>query len=155
MGSARARIAANQLILLKLPSFKRIFTDDFPKDIQSTIEKLCNYINPNTEYVYTALNNQLTFADNFYATTKTITVSVDSTGKPTATAVIQLTVVNNTIPKASGTLVILAQNQTNSTTYPTGGIFISFTQSGSTITINNITGLPANNSFLLNVIVFH
>lgn len=140
---------------MRLPSLKRIFVDDFPKDFQSVIEKLANYVNPNTEYVFTALNNQLDFGNNFNATTKTITVSVDANGKPTSNIVIPLNVINNLIPQASGTLVLRAQNQTNTTTYPTGGVLISYTQAASTITITNITGLPANNSFTLNVVVFH
>ena len=140
---------------MKLPSFRRIITTDYPQQFQSMIETLATFVNPNTENVYTALNNDLTFMDNFDATQKSITVTVDATGTPTSPAIIPLTVTNNNIPKVTGTLVLRAQNQTNPTTYPTGGVFISFTQSGSTLTITNITGLPAGNAFLLNVVAFN
>ena len=42
----------------------------------------------------------------------------------------------------------------SSTVFPTGGIFISYTQNAQLITITNITGLPANNSFLLTVVAW-
>lgn len=148
-------IAVNQLISLRLPNFKRLFTDDFPKDSQAVIEKLCNYVNPNTEYVYTALNNQLSFADNFNATQKSFNVTVDASGTPTSNTIIQLNVINNTIPKASGSLVIRAQNLTNSNIYPTGGVFLSFSQNGSVVTLTNVAGLPANNNFNITAVIFH
>lgn len=140
---------------MKLSNFRRILTDDFAKEYQALIEKLCNYINPNTELVYTALSNRLTFTDNFDATVKIFSVTVDANGTPTSTTTIPLNIVNNTTPKASGSLVIKADNLTNSNVYPTGGVFLSFTQSGNIITITNITGLPANNKFNLSTVMFH
>lgn len=100
--------------------------------------------------ILTSLNNNLTLEDNFLATVNTITVSVDSTGTPTSTSAFS---VKNNNP-IDGLIVLSALNQTSSIVYPTGGIFISFTQSGSKVTITNITGLPTNNTFNIKIVAF-
>jgi hypothetical protein len=56
--------------------------------------------------------------------------------------------------QVTGLTVIMANNITNSTTYPTGMPFISYTVSGKTVIFNNITGLQANNKYTLRVIAF-
>lgn len=136
--------------MAKLPSFKRIFYTDFPKDYQSLVEQLSYTINQGFDALFNALNNNLTLNDNLAVTVKDITVSVNATGTPTSST--GFTVSNsNTI---AGVQVIKATNNTNPTIYPTSGVFITYTQSGNLITINNIAGLPANNQFTLRVVAY-
>jgi hypothetical protein len=138
-----------------LPSQRRINLEDFTADEQDLVSKLASTININTENVYTALNNDLNFSDNFDVTVQSLPVIVNSSGIPTTPTSFSLGTTNNVVPKASGMLVTNAINTTNSNIYPTGAPFISFTQSQDSVTVNHITGLPAGNSFTLTIIVFH
>lgn len=137
---------------MKFPAFKKLYYTDF-KDgmsITSLVQQLSLSLNPALSNLFSALNNNLTLADNLAVTIATITAAVDSSGNPT-TATSFAIANSNTI---SGTQVIKATNNTSATVYPTGGIFISYTQSGSQITVNNITGLPANNQFTLSIVAY-
>lgn len=136
---------------MKLSNFKRILTTDFEEEDQKLIEKLGRSLNDGIDGLYFALNNKLTFEDNFLATVKDIEVTVDATGTPTTKTSILLS--NNTPVK--GTLVIATSNKTNATTYPTSSPFISFTQNGTSLFIDNITGLQANNRYVVRFIAFN
>lgn len=134
---------------MRLPSFKRLFSTDFKKDYKDLIDQLSLSLNNGIDILYTALNNNLTFRDNFSATVKDITVTVDANGKPTSGGSFQL----NSNAKIDGILILSAINQTNSAVYPNSGVFISGAQSGNTYNINNVTGLQAGQSYTLRVIV--
>lgn len=136
---------------MRLPSFKRLFTSDFPKENQPVMEKLAFIINNGIEVLYQALNNKLTFQDNFFADVKDINVTVGNVdGTLKQPAAINLTnLVNSTV---AGAFVIKATNLTNPGIYPTGGINVAFSQSGNTINITNVTGLPVNNTFSIKVV---
>ena len=135
---------------MKLPAYKRIYYTDFPQEDQEIIEQLSYTINNGFEGVYNALNNGLSLEDNLDVSVKDVLITVDATGIPTSPT--SYTVTNSN--PIDGTQVIRALNQTNSTVFPTGGIFISYTQSGNKVTINNITGLPANNQFSVRIISY-
>jgi hypothetical protein len=140
---------------MQIPGYKRINIVDYTADQQALVEKLASTLNIGIDNVYLALNNRLTFADNFSATQKTLTVTVDSAGKPTQSLSFPLNTANNQQPRIIGTQIISATNNTYSSVYPTAAPFISYTQSGNTININHIAGLPANNEFALTIVVFH
>jgi hypothetical protein len=130
---------------MKLPSFKRLYSSDFAATFKQLVDKLGSTLNYGIEVLYDALNNGLTFEDNFLGTVTTITLSVDSTGKPVQTASFILNQANN----VDGVIVLSATNAANSTVYPTGAPFINGTQSGTTYTINHITGLQPNVQYSL------
>lgn len=132
---------------MKLPSFKRLYSSDFAATYKQLVDKLSSTLNYGVEVLYDALNNGLTFEDNFLGTSASVTLMVDSTGAPTQSAVFTLDQAN----KVDGVLVLAAANQANSTTYPTGAPFISGTQSGTMYTINNVTGLQPNTSYTLSL----
>jgi hypothetical protein len=96
------------------------------------------------------LNQDLSFTDNFNAITKTITLTVNASGTPSTTITIPTTTLGSAV---SGILLINAVNQTNSAVYPTSAPFVSFTATSSAITITNITGLQANNSYNLTIVI--
>lgn len=133
-----------------LPSFRRLFSSDFPNQFKALIDTLGVSLNNGIEVLYQALNNGLTLEDNINCTIKPITLTVDATGKPTQNSAILL----NTTNKVDGCVVLNALNQTNSATFPSGGVFISWSQSGSQLNLNNITGLQANQSYTLTVVAF-
>ncbi len=136
--------------MAKLPSYKRLYYNDFPEEAQETIEQLSYTVNNAFEGIFSALNKNINIRDNLAVSVRDITVNVDANGIPLSTLTFG---VDNNNP-IDGVLVIRALNQTNNNVFPTGGIFISYTQNGTKITVNSITGLPINNTFLVRVIAF-
>lgn len=136
---------------MKLQNYKRIISTDFEEDEQKLVEKLGRNLNDGIDNLYFALNNKLTFEDNFFATVKDVEVTVDSNGVPVVRTAVLL---SNTNP-VKGTLVISTVNKTNATSYPTSAPFISFSQNGATLFIDNITGLKPNERFVVRFIAFN
>lgn len=135
---------------MQLPSFRRIFSTDYPSQFKQLIDTLSVSLNNGIEVLYNALNNEITLEDNIACTVKQVTLQVDSTGKPTQGGAFTLN--NNT--QILGVVVLSAINNSNSNAFVTGAPFITGTQSGTTYTINNITGLQPNVSYILNVMAF-
>ena len=135
---------------MKFPTFKRIYKTDYPQEQQSLVEKISLTVNNGFEVLYNAMSRNVNLQDNIACTLKTITVKVDSSGIPTSTLSFKI----DTIGQIKGTEVIRAENQTNSATYVTSHPFITYTQDNNTITVNHISGLPANNTFNLTVIAW-
>lgn len=140
---------------MKLPNYRRINVIDFTSEQQPLVEKLASNLNIGFDNVYLALNNRLTFSENFNGTQKTFTTTLDSSGAPKQAISLQLNTAINNQPRASGTQIINAVNNTDSSVYPTGSPFISFTQSGNSIAINHIAGLPSDNEFEITVLIYH
>ena len=136
--------------MAKLPGYRRIFTQDYDKQYQALIDKLSVSVNQGFDSLYQALNNGLTLEDNSTSTIVTISVTTDANGNVTSGAQFNL----SSTTKIIGTQVISAINNTNSKVYVTSQPFITFTQNGGTVTINNITGLPAGNNFSLTIITY-
>src|SRR6478736_3780426 len=100
---------------MKLNSYKRIISTDYPTDDQKLIEQLGATVNDGISALYFVLSNRLTFEDNFLATVKEVDVTTGATGVPLNRTSILLN--NNNVVK--GVLVIAAVNKTNAATYPT------------------------------------
>lgn len=129
--------------------FKRIVLEDYDKQYRDLVDKLGSAINLFNDDVYNAFDNGLDIEDNFTSVKKSLTVMVDSTGKPTT-----VTQLKTGLPSICyGIQVLNAVNQTTTTTYPTGTPFLSFTENSGILTINNITGLQANNKYVLSLIL--
>lgn len=134
--------------MAKINNFRRISTSEYSGEIQPAIETLAASLNPFMREVTDAINGGLDF-DNLSQNIIQFEAIVDATGKPNSN---QVNVGKSSI---SGFQVISARNLTNSGSYPSGSPFISFTPTGSTVVnINNISNLPANEKFLLTVIVY-
>lgn len=136
---------------MKLSNFKRIISTDFEEQYQSLIERLGRSLNDGIDGLYFALANKLTFEDNFLATVKDVEVTVGTNGNPINRTSILL---NNGLP-VKGAFVIGATNRTNAAAYPTAAPFISFTQNGTTLFIDNVTGLQPNNRYVIRFIAFN
>lgn len=136
---------------MKMGSFKRIISNDYPAETQPLVEQLGSSLNDSIEQIFFALSNRLTFEDNFLATIKEVEVTVGATGVPLNRTTILLS--NNNVVK--GVLVVGAVNKSNSAVFPTGTPFISFTQSGTSLSIDNITNLQANNRYLVRLIALN
>lgn len=134
---------------MKLPSYRRIITQDFKEEDRELVEQIGSNINDAFNSVYAVLQKRVSFADNIASTVRTIDITVDSTGKPTQATSFKLDVTNTSV---LGVIVLSALNLTNSAVYPTAMPFISYTQNGDIIYINNITGLQARNQYRLVVL---
>jgi len=135
---------------MKLPSFKRLFSSDFPSQFKQLIDTLSVSLNTGIEVLYDALNNRITLRENISCTVKDVTALVDANGKPTQTINMKLDTTN----KVDGCIVISAINQNNPAIYPSGAVFISFAQSSNILNITNITGLQAGQSYSLRIVAF-
>jgi hypothetical protein len=135
---------------MKFPTFKRIYKTDFPTQEQSLVEKLSLTINNGFEVIYNAMARNVSLSDNVACTVKTISVKVDSSGTPTSSLSFKLDVVG----QIKGISVVKAENLTNSNVYVTSHPFLTYTQNDMTITVNNVSGLPANNTFNITLIAW-
>ena len=136
---------------MKLASFKRIFSKDFPSESQDLVDKMSLSINPGIEDVHLALSNRLTFVDNFQAQIQDITVTVDSLGTPTSGLTIKIT---DPTLNISGIIIIGCRDTGNSTRYPTSAPFMSWTSGTNSIKVNNITGLIPDVAYAIRLLIF-
>jgi hypothetical protein len=135
---------------MKLPSFKRLFKGDFDEKEQNLVDKMSYTINSGIEVLYEALNKRLNFSDNFNSSQHTLSVTVDSSGKPVQTTVFSSNISGNAV----GILVLKATAGTDTApVYPTSAPFISYTQNNQSFTITNVKGLTAGISYTLTFVV--
>lgn len=137
---------------MKLPNLRRIYTNDFDSEYRSLVDQLASVLNINLQVVYDALNKKVSLADNIDCIVKDVPVTVNASGVPTTSTI--FTLVDKT-RNLQGIQVIKADNLTNSSVYPTGGVFITWTQVQTGVQIQHVTGLPANNTFSLRIVGFY
>lgn len=135
---------------MQIPSFKRILNSDYAAQFQQLVSTLGFTINNAIENINDALDNEISLQDNILCTVKTFSVQVDSTGKPTTSTTFPLSFTGTCL----GITMINIINTTNSASYPTGGVTISFSQTQSGIQLNNLTGLAANNTYSITVVAW-
>lgn len=134
---------------MKLPSFKRLVKQDYKESDRDLVDRLSVSLNIGIETLYQLANKRISVSDNIAAVRRQFEIQVNAAGNPVSgTTNIAF---GQTITGVAGTNVIRAQNVNNPTIYPTSAPFISFTQNGTSIDINNISGLPPNQTFLLTV----
>lgn len=131
-----------------LPTFRRIFRNDYKPDDQDLVEKLSYSINSGFEVLYEALNKKLDFRNNFQATIKDVQVEVDANGIPKNTTGFALINAN----RIDGMIVLRAENLTNSSIYPTSAPFVSFLQNSDRISITHVSGLQADNVYNIRIL---
>ena len=136
---------------MKLGNYKRIISNDYPSENQPLVEQLGRQLNDGIEQLFNSVGGKLTFDDNFLATVREVEVTVDVNGKP----VNQTSILLNNTNIVTGCLVISAVNKSDATQYPSATPFISFTQNGTALYINNITSLQSNNRYLVKIIAFN
>ena len=129
-------------------TFRRLLKEDFDPENQALIDKLAFVINPLIETMTRAFTRNLSFDDNINCQVKSLEITVDSSGVPTQTTSFRSSLTS----KSQGIFCVRAQNLTNSSTYPSGGVLISFTENQKIITIQHVTGLQANNKYQLKII---
>lgn len=134
---------------MRLPGYKRINRKDYNQEDQQLIDRLSGTINDAFDSLFDALNNRLTFRDNFLSTVSEFSVTVDTNGIPTGTTSFKL---SRSSQKVEGVLVINATNVTVPSLPPVGAVFISYTVNSDNIVINKITGLSEGNTYRIKVL---
>lgn len=136
---------------MRLPGFKRILDTDYANEYKQLIQQLSSSINIGFDVLYEALNRKVSVKDNIYCTSKSIDVIVNSSGLPVSRTTLTL---DTGSAKVEDVIVSRVQNLTNTSSYPIGGVTISFTQESDLLIINHITGLSANNLYRIRIIAF-
>ncbi len=126
---------------------KQLKKEDFDSKDRDLIAKVGQILNPAIQQLTTVFTNGLNLS-NLNAQQKILTFSVDKNGNPLSSTSFVSTLSGNCTMITVGR----AQNLTTSTTYPTSGHSVSFTQVGTQIVINNVTGLTPNDSWQLTLL---
>ena len=137
---------------MKLPNCKRLYDQEYQQEFKGLVGQLAVSINSGFEVLYEALNKKVSLRDNIACTVRDVNVVVDATGNPKNRTTFSLD--SNSVV-VDGCQVIRATNNTNSNTYPSNAVFISFTQTNSGVEINNVTGLQQNQQYTLRIVAYH
>lgn len=137
--------------MAKLKSYARINTADYTDEQQPLVEQLGLQINTGFEPVYSALSNRLTFEENFLCTVREVEMTLAASGIPLNRTSI---ILDNNLPVKS-VLTLSVVNKTSASVFPTGAPFISFTQNGTTLFIDHITGLVPNNRYVVRILALN
>lgn len=137
---------------MKLPNFKRLYEQDYKSDYKDLVRQLAISFNSGLDVLYEALNRKLTLRENISCSVKEVTLTVTSDGIPKEKTTFTI---DNTTAQVDGCQVIKATCNEKTTTYPTGGIFITFVQTNSGVEIRHVAGLPANNNYTLRVVAYY
>lgn len=125
----------------------RILSEDFPQKYNDLLSKLLYPINNMIESVSSALNNNLTIADNF-AGQETI---LDITSLPSEASPVYF---KNNMRGACRGIVCIAAEVVGAGTPPSGQPFFTFENSGNNIKVTNISNLSANTRYNLRIYCF-
>ena len=135
--------------MARIPSTRRIISEDFAEEYAGLVSKLGYVLNAHMDDVTFAINGGLDF-ENSVSNITSATITLGADNKPVSTSQIR-----TDLSSASGLQVINAVNLTNNQIYPTSQPFISFTNNGNgLVTIDNITGLPQGYKFQLTIIAY-
>lgn len=137
---------------MRLPNFQRLYSNDFTAEQKDLVNKLSVSLNIGIDTLYQALNKQVSLNDNIDCIVKSVDVTVNASGIPTSTTSFKLDDISRNV---IGVQVLKADNQTNTSTYPTGGVFITFAQTQNGIQLLHVTGLPASNRFTLKIVAYY
>lgn len=136
---------------MRLPSFKRLFTQDYDKDDQQLVDKLSVSLNSGIESLYEAINNNLSLKDNIKCTVKNVTLQVTGAGIPK----IPTSFIQDIKGRIYGISVINAVNVTNPTSYLPSAPFITWSQNDTIVTIRHVTGLEQDFTYTLTLIAWN
>jgi len=135
-----------------LPNFQRLYSNDYAPEQQALISKLAASLNIGIDTLYQALNKKVSLNDNVDCIVKDVEVIVGADGVPTNGASLKLT---DTTRSIIGMQVIRASNLTNTSIYPSGGIFITYAQQQTGVSISHVTGLQASNKYSLKIVAYY
>jgi hypothetical protein len=122
--------------------------EDFSPDIRDAVAKIGYSVNSFADDISQAFNKGIN-DDNINQQTRIIDVKVDASGTPSVSSAMK-----HSLTSISGLQVIKVVNTKNSSAYPSGTPFLSYTEKGNIIEIVNITNLSPNYTYRLTVKIF-
>lgn len=131
----------------KIQAPRDIRTEDFKPEEKTLIEKLSSSINTFQNDVYRLLNGGLDYTNMDRQLVENISVTIDSSGKIVNPPQIKYNLKN----KVKGVIVVYAQNQLSTSTFPTNTPFVSYSLDGNLLKILNITGLQNSSKYYINI----
>lgn len=132
---------------MKLQNYPRIVKENLPEKFRDIVDSFTGF-NSLAEDLSNAFNKNITVDDNLNMQYKQLEVTLNGSGIPTITTEFKSTLRN----KSRGVIIVRAENLTNPSVFPTNAPFITFSEEQQVITINHITGLPANNKYRLTLL---
>lgn len=130
--------------MARIDNVRRIIVEEFPEESRETVSRLAGVLNLFMEQVVDTINGRIDF-DNTVEDVIQITLEVDANGVP-----IGNNKVRSTLGRIRGTTVLRAIPQDNPANLATGQPFISYSQQEANIlTVDRVTGLVANETYLL------
>ncbi len=132
---------------MRLPSQKKILREDL-KDAPDWVSGIINPVNNFMESVYQALNKNITFSENIASFVKEISYKTPST-YPT---VANVEFASQLRTKAIGVEVLQAFDKDNYTP-AAGPVYVPWVEENGVIVIGSITGLQANKTYLIRLLV--
>lgn len=127
------------------PRINRIQKENFGKDDQDLVESLASSLNPFMEQTKQAFDGRIDF-NNLNQELITFTVTVDSSGIPKTGVQWK----SKLLSSIAGCAVI--STISSPTVYPTGAPYLTFLQNGDIVTVQHITGLPADVKYKVTVL---
>jgi len=134
---------------VRLPSQKKILREDL-KDAPSWVSGIIDPINSFMENVYQSLNKNITLQDNIASVVKELTYKTDS-AYPAAQE--PVTFQNTLRASPIGVVVLQVYDKTNYTP-PPGPVYIPWVNDNGMITLSTITGLEADKSYMVRLVLF-
>lgn len=133
---------------MKLNSIKRIATEDFENKDRALVQKLAFALNPFLEQITAIFNKNIDF-DNLNQEVINFTGIVDASGVPTT----QTQIKTSLKTRIQGMICIRVQTLERDNALITTAPFVNFSTEGNLITIESITGIPANKRHSITVIL--
>jgi hypothetical protein len=124
---------------------KKININDFSETSRPDMAKLARSLNPFYDDIERAFRKGFSIEDNLPMQYQKIILEVDGSGTPT-----QRTVLTTSLTNIQGCVIVKAVCLD---AFPTAAPFITFNQTGSTIEIQNVAGLPASKKFTLTILL--
>ncbi len=129
---------------MKLPSFKRLQSQDYNKKYNDLTDQLFFVLNPFMDTITQAFNNRITFPDNIDC----LDITLDITAPVTS-----LKVKNTRDGQFRGSQVLSCTNKNDVTDPLVGAPFVQFTSTtDGQLNITNITGLTAGKVYTIRIL---
>jgi hypothetical protein len=125
----------------------RVRLEDFTAEERNLAEKIGNAYNTFNEDVYNVLNGNVDF-ENLAQSVTQIDVQMGVGGSLGVPASIRAD-----SRRVTGIICLSALNLADSTVYPTAAPFVSFSQEGQVVRLQNIAGLQDNSSYRLTLLL--
>lgn len=134
---------------MRLPTQKKILKEDL-KGAPEWIDPMIQVLNTFMENVYQCLNKNVTFNDNIASFTNTLVYKTPLTYPSDVDNVEFLNLLKT---RATGVIVLQAYDRSNYVAAP-GPVYAPWVENNGSIVVSTITGLEADKTYVIRLVVF-